>query len=107
MNVNSFILSSLALSFLAGCAEPKPVVMKTATITVQNLTSDKISRIVFRQCGTSDDNLVFENIRVGQVVYMPLSVNCADFYAYDRNGKVIGKQLKVEMPPSLQWKITN
>lgn len=107
MNVKSFILSLLALSLLAGCAEPKPIVMKTATITVQNSTSDKISRVVFMPCGTLDENLVFENIRVGQVVYMPLSVNCADFYAYDRNGKVIGKQLRVEMPPSLQWKITN
>lgn len=107
MNVNILIVSLLALSFLSGCAEPKPIVMKAATITIQNSTSDKISRVVFRQCGTSDDTLVFENIRVGQVVYMPLSVNCADFYAYDRNGKVIGKQLRVEMPPSLQWKITN
>lgn len=107
MNIPKIVLSLLGLSLLTGCAEPKPIVMKEATLKIHNLTSDKISKVTYKRCDSSDENVVFENIRIGQVVEKPMSVNCADFYAYDRKGKVVGKQVSVEMPPSLQWKITN
>jgi hypothetical protein len=107
MNAPKIVLSLLGLSLLTGCAEPKPIMMKEATLTIYNLTSDKISQVTYKRCGSVDENVIFENIRVGHVVEKPLSVNCADFYAYDRKGKVVGKQVSVEMPPGLQWKITN
>ncbi|MBW3697629.1 hypothetical protein EK599_18250 [Vibrio sp. T187] len=107
MNVITSVFAFVVLSVLAGCAQPEPPVMKATTITVYNATSNKISRVTFKTCDSQDEIVVFEDIRAGQAVQVPLSVSCADFYAYDRNGKIVGKQLRVDIPPSLQWQITN
>ncbi len=107
MNAKGFILSLLGLGLLTGCAEPKPIKMKEATLTVFNSTSETISQVTYRNCGYEDEHVLFKNIRVGKVAEIPLSVNCADFFAYDRKGKVVGRQVSVEMPPGLKWKITN
>ncbi len=107
MNAKGVVLSLLGMSLLTGCAEPKPVTMKQATIKVFNFTSEKISQVTYKRCGFDEESVVFENIRAGQTVEKPLSVSCADFYAYNRKGEVVGRQVSVEMPPGLQWKITN
>jgi len=101
-------LSCLCLLFLSSCAEDYSARIKAPELTVVNSTGETIDRIVERSCDANDDSndrVLARDLKSGRSLVIPLAVTCSNLEAFNKEGRVVGRQAEVSTPPDLYWQI--
>jgi hypothetical protein len=101
-------LSGLCLLFLNACAETYSPAIKAPELTVVNSTGETIDRIVERSCDANDDSndrVLARELKTGRSLVIPLAVTCSNLEAFNKEGRVVGRQAEVSTPPDLYWQI--
>lgn len=104
----SILFCCLSLSFLSSCAEDYSSRIKAPELTVVNSSGETIDRIVERSCDANDDSndkVLARDLKTGRSLVIPLAVTCSNLEAFNKEGRVIGRQAEVSTPPDLYWQI--
>jgi hypothetical protein len=100
----------LAVAALAGCAAapaPAPYI-KPPQVTVSNFTGDTIAKVVARPCETRDPaqgRVLATDLKHNRSIALTIATNCSDLEAFNREDRLVGRQLRVSLPPDLDWRI--
>ncbi|MDF3126991.1 hypothetical protein [Rheinheimera sp. 1928-s] len=106
--ISPILLSGFCLLFLGSCAEPYSARIKAPELTVVNSTGETIDRIVERSCDANDDSndrVLARELKTGRSLVIPLAVTCSNLEAFNKEGRVVGRQAEVSTPPDLYWQI--
>ncbi len=98
------LLVLLILSMLAGCQKPH-YIRETADLRVTNLTGNNL-QIKIKAC--DDETNIFikaTDLYPGRYTVIPVTQECIDAQAIDNDGKIIGTQTRLRMPPEVKWVI--
>lgn len=96
------------LLFVCSCAEDISARIKAPELSVTNSSGETIERIVQRRCDANDDSqdvVLFRELKSGRSVVLQTGSGCSNFEAFNKEGRVIGRQTDVNMPPDLDWQI--
>lgn len=106
--ITPILFSGLCLLFLSSCAETYRPNIKAPELTVVNSTGETIDRIVERSCDANDDSndrVLARDLKTGRSLVIPLAVTCSNLEAFNKEGRVVGRQAEVSTPPDLYWQI--
>lgn len=99
----------LVVATLAGCVAPAPTpYIKPPQVNISNHTGDTIARVVARPCGSQDpaeNRLLVVDLKSSRSVSVEITSDCTDLEAFNREGRLVGRQLGVSLPPDLDWRI--
>jgi hypothetical protein len=107
-----FFLSTLIL-FFAGCHK-KTYIYEKPIIQIVNDTSIELD-VYVKSCteeqytqmveGLSSRVKAKNNSAISNSTILHLTKGCYDVKAVDRNGRVVGKQTQMDIPPEVYWVI--
>jgi len=113
LTISKLIIVFVVLVLTACASTSKPLVKKAPQITIYNFTSSPIFKILAVNCTDREKfrgtlyagDLLAENIRSGEGIIINYRAQCVDITAYSKDGRVVGRQSSVSIPPSLVWHI--
>ena len=98
------LLVLLTIFILMGCQKTQ-YTRETAELTVSNLTGNNL-QIMIKPC--EDETNIFikrADLYPGRYVIIPITHACIDAQAIDNDGKIIGTQTRLRLPPEVKWVI--
>ncbi|MCH1930850.1 hypothetical protein L9G16_11700 [Shewanella sp. A25] len=111
MQYKSIIITALVVLLLSACSSPAPKI-KPAELVVINNSGQTVEKIIATPCSDDGDTVLYaggtvlaEMLKTGRSVRFKFETSCANLQAFNRDGFIIARQLRVSTPPDLTWHI--
>ena len=98
------LLVLLAVFILTGCQSPR-YTRETADLMVTNMTGNNL-QIKIKPCDDETNSFIKQaDLYSGRRVVIAITHTCIDAQAVDNDGKIIGTQTRLRLPPEVKWVI--